>query len=134
MVSCEQGYLCDVCGGDVEAITESDLYLRYIMGEVAPLELPNLRERHIRCNPATAQYIVDPAFEPVCCEGPFAKEQLDPEYVAAQEQLVTRAWRRLQEIPTLGIPIPEYPLPEVLQSWKERQKAPRPSGQEARPG
>jgi hypothetical protein len=129
MVRCEQGYLCEVCGGDVEAITDSDLYLRYIMGEVSPLELPHRRERHIRCNPVTAQYIVAPDFEPVRCEGPFAKEQLDPEYVAAQERLVTRAWRRLQEIPKLGIPITEYPLPEVLQAWAERQKGQAPSGQ-----
>jgi hypothetical protein len=120
MARCDQGYLCDVCGEDVEAIVESDLYLRYIMGEVSPLELPNLRERHIRCNPATAQYIVDPDFAPVRCEGLFAKENLDPEYVAAQEQLVSRAWRRLQQIPRLGIPIPEYPLPEVIAAWHEK--------------
>jgi hypothetical protein len=120
MVACEMGYLCEVCGKDVEAITESDLYLRYVMGDVAPLELPRQRERHIRCNPATAQYIVDPAFTPVVCDGPFAKAGLDPAFVAAHEQLVTRAWRRLQEIPTLGIPIPEYPLPEVLKAWAEQ--------------
>jgi hypothetical protein len=121
MVACEQGYLCDVCGKDVEAITESDLYLRYILGEVSPLELPNMRERHIRCNPATAQYIVDAAFLPVLCEGVFAKANLDPDYAGKQEELVTRAWRRLQEIPRLGIPIPEYPLPEVLRRWKEKK-------------
>jgi hypothetical protein len=120
MVGCEQGYLCDVCGQDVEAITDSDLYLRYVMGEVSPLALPTLRERHIRCNPATAQYIVDAAFEPVPCGGLFAKELLDAAYVAAQEALVTRAWRRLQEIPRLGIPITEYPLPEVLRAWAEQ--------------
>src|SRR5207248_6892708 len=102
MVACEQGYLCDVCGVDVEAITESDLYLRYVMGEVSPLELPRQRERHIRCNSATAQYIVDPAFEPVRCEGIFAKESLDVEFVRENEEKVTRAWRRLQEIPKLG--------------------------------
>lgn len=119
MVACEQGYLCDVCGQDVESITESDLYLRYILGEVHPLALPTLRERHIRCNPATAQYIVDPAFEPVHCEGMFAKENLDPQYVAEQEERVTRAWRRLQEIPRLGIPITEYPLPEVIAAWRQ---------------
>ena len=45
------GYLCDVCGKDVEAIIDSDLYLRYIMGEVGPLHCPKQRERHIRCNP-----------------------------------------------------------------------------------
>src|SRR2546425_11840154 len=86
MVRCEQGYLCDVCGADVEAITESDLYLRYVLGEVSPLALPNQRERHIRCNPATAQYIVDAAFPPVRCEGLFAKKQLDAPFVAEQEE------------------------------------------------
>ena len=119
MARCDQGYLCDVCGQDVEAITESDLYLRYVMGEVNPLELPKQRERHIRCNPATAQYIVDPAFAPIVCEGVFAKTNLDPEYVRQQEELVTRAWRRLQELPSLGLTIPEYPLPEVLDKWRE---------------
>jgi hypothetical protein len=118
MARCEQGYLCDVCGEDVEAITESDLYLRYVMGEVSPLALPTMRERHIRCNPATAQYIVDPAFAPVKCEGVFAKEMLDAQFVAEQEAKVTRAWRRLQQIPTLGIPLTEYPLPEVIAAWR----------------
>lgn len=121
MVPCEQGYLCDVCGVDVEAITESDLYLRYILGEVSPLELPHQRERHIRCNPATAQYIVDPAFPPIHCAGFFAKDNLDPQYVAEQEERVTRAWRRLQEIPSLGIPITEYPPPEVIAAWEQQK-------------
>ena len=122
MVACEQGYLCDVCGSDVEQITDSDLYLRYVLGEVSPLALPTLRERHIRCNPATAQYIVDPVFVPVRCDGVFAKEHLDLAFVAEQEERVTRAWRRLQEIPTLGLPITEYPLPEVLRAWREQAK------------
>jgi hypothetical protein len=117
MAVCDQGYICDVCGADVEAITESDLYLRYVVGEVSPLALPNQRERHIRCNPAVAQYIVDPDFEPVACGGLFAKENLDPAFVKEQEERVTRGWRRLQEIPKLGISIPEYPLPEVLAKW-----------------
>jgi hypothetical protein len=117
MVACERGYLCDVCGEDVEQITDSDLYLRYILGEVSPPALPSQPERHIRCNPALAQFIVDPAFAPVCCRGPFAKEGLDRAYVQAQEELVSRAWRRLQEIPRLGIPLTEYPLPEVIARW-----------------
>jgi hypothetical protein len=120
MVACEQGYLCDVCGKDVEAITDSDLYLRYIMGEVSPLVLPTMRERHIRCNPASAQYIVDPDFVPVHCEGVFSKTALDAFYVAQQEDLVTRAWRRLQEVPRLGIPLTEYPLPEVKSAWMKK--------------
>jgi hypothetical protein len=113
MARCEQGYLCEVCGRDVGEITESDLYLRYVLGEVPPEQLHLARERHIRCNPALAQYIVDPAFPPVRCEGFFAKGSLDAEYVAAEEARVTRGWRRLQELPGLGLPIIEYPLPEV---------------------
>jgi hypothetical protein len=120
MAVCDQGYLCDVCGNDVEAIIQSDLYLRYVLGEVNPLALPSQRERHIRCNPATAQFIVDPAFEPVQCPGLFGKENLDPAFVEEQEKRWTRAWRRLQQIPLLGIAIPEYPLPEVLAQWQAK--------------
>ena len=111
MAKCDEGYRCEVCGRDVEAIPESDLYLRYVLGEVPPEQLHLLPERHICCNPATAQYVVDAAFPPVRCEGVFAKEQMDREFVAAEEARVTRAWRRLQELPRLGIPIIEYPLP-----------------------
>ena len=83
MARCEQGYLCEVCGQEVEEITESDLYLGYVLGEVPAEELPRRRERHIRCNPERAQYIIDPGFEPVVCEGFFAKGSLEPGYVAA---------------------------------------------------
>ncbi|HLJ93904.1 MAG TPA: hypothetical protein VKU02_12015 [Gemmataceae bacterium] len=124
MALCEQGYLCEVCGGDVEGITESDLYLRYVLGEVPPEKLHILRERHIRCNPTLAQFIVDPKFEAVACAGPFAKAGLDPTYVAEQEARVTRAWRRLQEIPSLGLAtIQEYPLPEVIAAWQAEGRA-----------
>jgi hypothetical protein len=110
MAQCETGYLCEVCGRDVEAITESDLYLRYVLGEVPIFVLHQQRERHIRCNPALAQYIVDPGFEPVRCDGPFSKCEMDGEFVAGEERRVTAGWRRLQELPTLGLPIDEYPL------------------------
>ena len=42
-----------------------------------------------------------------------AKELMDAGYVAEEEARVTRGWRRLQELPTSGLPIIEYPLPEV---------------------
>ncbi|HJZ91807.1 MAG TPA: hypothetical protein VKE40_13115 [Gemmataceae bacterium] len=110
MAKCDEGYRCEVCGRDVEAITESDLYLRYVLGEV-PLELIHrLPERHVRCNPALAQYIVDPAFSPETCAGPFSKVGMDAQYVLREEERVTRGWRRLQAIPTLGLTIAEYPL------------------------
>src|SRR6476469_1442156 len=108
-MKCDEGYVCEVCGRDVEAITDSDLYLRYILGEV-PLERLHLQpERHVRCNPAVAQYISDAAFQAVACSGPFDKTLLDPGYVLAEERRVTRGWRRLQAIPTLGLSIAEYP-------------------------
>ncbi|MDB5307430.1 MAG: hypothetical protein JWO38_1632 [Gemmataceae bacterium] len=110
MAKCDEGYRCEVCGLDVPAITDSDLYLRYVLGEV-PLEQLHLsRERHIRCNPALAQYIVDPSFEPAGCDGPFGKAQFDPAFVAEEERRVTHGWRRLQAVPTLGLTIAEYPL------------------------
>ena len=95
------------------------LYLRYVLGEVSAESLNITRERHIRCNPTVAQFIVDPQFEPVRCEGAFCKAQLDPDYVAEEEARVTRGWRRLQELPSLGLPITEYPLPEVLEARRQ---------------
>lgn len=114
MAKCEEGYLCEVCGGDVEAVTDSDLYLRYVIGLVDPETLHTSRERHIRCNPALAQFIVDDDFEQVVVEGAFDKRQLDPDYVRERENLVTRGWRRLRQIAEQQIPaIIDYPLPEV---------------------
>src|SRR5262245_39357738 len=111
MARCEKGYLCEVCGADVEDVTQSDLYLAYVLGEVPAEELHLRKERHVRCNPERAQYVVDPAFAPpVICEGFFDKRTLDAEYVATEEARVTRGWRRLQAIPSLGVPITEYPL------------------------
>jgi hypothetical protein len=110
MAKCDEGYLCEVCGRDVAAIVDSDLYLRYVLGEVPLEQLHQLPERHIRCNPAVAQFIVDESFEPVACDGAFAKANLDPRFVAEEEARVTRGWRRLQAIPTLGLTVPEYPL------------------------
>ena len=110
MAKCELGYLCEVCGDEVEDITQSDLYLRYILGDVEARYLMTAPERHLRCNPTMAQFIVDPGFEPIVVEGPFDKRLLDPSDVAAREARTTRAWRRLHEVRQLGLPISEYPL------------------------
>ena len=56
MAKCEEGYLCDVCGADVAELYDSDLYLRYVTGLVDPEVLHTSKERHIRCNPALAQF------------------------------------------------------------------------------
>ncbi len=114
MAKCEQGYLCEVCGQDVADITDSDLYLRYVIGEIDSRQLMSAPERHVRCNPVQAQFIVDPAFSPpVTVEGPFDKRLFDAGDIARREELVTRGWQRLQEVRQLGLSISEYPLDEV---------------------
>jgi hypothetical protein len=119
MALCEQGYLCDVCGLEVELIDDSDLYLRYVLGEVDPELLHVTRERHIRCNPTLAQFIVTEGFELVVIEGFFAKANLDPEFVAEEEARVTRGYQRLLALPGSGLPLTEYPFPEVRARWQD---------------
>lgn len=114
MAKCDEGYLCEVCNGDVGAITDSDLYLRYVIGSLDPEVLHTTPERHLRCNPSLAQYVVDEKFAAVACEGSFDKRQLDEAFVRKREDLVTRGWRRLRQVKKLGVPITEYPLPEVI--------------------
>ncbi len=123
MAKCDEGYLCDVCGHDVAELTDSDLYLRYVVGLLDPEVLHTTAERHIRCNPALAQYIVADDFPPVVVEGAFDKRTLDPEFVHERESLLTRGWRRLMELRTLDLPIIAYPLPEVLDAIKSRHAA-----------
>ena len=80
------------------------------MGLVKWSELTQRPERHIRCNPVQAQFINHANFPPVIVEGLFSKTELDAEYVQQQEDLITRAWLRLQEVTSLGIPVEQYPL------------------------
>ena len=113
MAGCERGYLCAVCGEEVEQITDSDLYLRYVLGEVEGDFLHRLPERHIRCNPALAQFIVAEGFAPLLIDGAFAKADLDSDFVTVEEERVTRGYLRLRELTTANRPIWDYPLPEV---------------------
>ncbi len=122
MAKCEEGYLCGVCGGDVEEIWDSDLYLRYVIGLLDPETLHTTRERHIRCNPVLGQFIVDADFEPIVVEGEFDKRLLDPNYVREHETLVTRGYRRLREVAHLDLPIIDYPLPEVRARLEEQAR------------
>jgi len=110
MARCDEGYRCDVCGGDVEELLDSDLYLRYVIGMVDPETLHTSPERHIRCNPVLAQFIVDDAFPPVAVTGDFDKRTLDVGFVHQREALVTRGWRRLRELAGTDTPVIDYPL------------------------
>ena len=111
MANCDEGYTCDRCGTYVENVRESELYLRYVLGAVPAEELPREPERHIRCAPEFAQFIVDPAFPPVPCDDPaLDKRGLPADVREASERLFTRAWRRLQEVADSPIAVDEYPL------------------------
>ena len=120
MAKCDEGYLCEVCGKDVAEMTDSDLYLRYVIGMVEPETLHTTAERHIRCNPTLGQFIVDDDFEPVVVDGDFDKRRLDPQFVRQRETLVTRGWRRLRELAGSDVPVIEYPLPEVRAEIERR--------------
>jgi len=119
MALCDQGYLCEVCGKDVAVLSESDLYLRYVIGEIDPEVLHTTPERHLRCNPTTAQFIDHPTFPAVFVEGPFDHRGLDPSFVTARQQIITRGYARLLELEALGgeADVTGYPLPEVIARW-----------------
>lgn len=120
MARCEEGYRCEVCGEDVEHLSESDLYLRYVIGELDPEVLHTTPERHLRCNPTLAQFIEHEAFAPVTVEGPFDCRELDGEYVARRKALVTRGFTRLLELEAIGgdRDVTEYPLPEAVERYR----------------
>ena len=117
MSDCDEGYNCDRCGEYVENIRESELYLRFVLGAVPLEELPREPERHIRCAPEFAQFIVDPDFAAIECEDDeLAKSGLPQEVRLRQERIFTLAWRRLQELAEAGEPVDRYPLsPEEIE-------------------
>lgn len=116
MAMCEQGYLCEVCGEDVENLSQSDLYLRFVIGELDPEVLHTASERHIRCNPVLAQFIEHPEFPRVDVTGPFDCRTLDPAFVRQRQDLVTRGFVRLLELESKpGEPdVTSYPLAEIV--------------------
>lgn len=121
MAKCDEGYLCEVCGEEVTSIVDSDLYLRYVIGELDPEVLHTTPERHLRCNPVVAQFIEDERFEAVRASGPFARESLDPAFVAQRVQLVSKGYRRLQEIAASegDRDVTAYPLEEVIDRYRD---------------
>ena len=121
MAKCDQGYLCEICGEEVENIRSSDLYLRFVTGQITSRELLGSPERHLLCNPVVAQFIVARSFETPVVEGPFNKSELDAAYVAEQEALMTRGWQRLQELAEISetLPVSDYPLPEFRRAGGE---------------
>lgn len=120
MAKCDEGYRCEVCGEDVTSIVDSDLYLRFVIGELDPEVLHTSPERHIRCNPVLAQFIRHKDFEPVNVEGPFDRRELDPAFVTDRETLVSRGYARLRELATTegDRDLTQYPLPEARARYR----------------
>lgn len=121
MAKCDQGYLCEVCGLEVDGLTESGLYLQYVIGWIDPETLHTRRECHIRCSPTLAQFIEDERFSPaVVVEGEFDRRMLDAQFVQERTELVSRGYRRLWELkatrPTP--PVADYPLAEAIERWR----------------
>jgi len=114
MAGCDQGYLCDVCGEEVESIRDSNLYLRFVTGQIEARELLATQERHLRCDPVVAQFIDAPDFGDIVVDRPFSRQDLDPAFASERTTLMTRGWQRLQELAEIAqtLPIAEYPLPE----------------------
>ncbi|MCC9599696.1 hypothetical protein LOC67_03910 [Stieleria sp. JC731] len=119
-MKCDEGYRCEVCGDDVMSIVDSDLYLRFVIGELDPETLHTSAERHLKCNPVLAQFIEHDDFETVIVSGPMSKADLDPDFVAQRTELVTAGFRRLHEIIQWegDRDITEYPLPEVASRYR----------------
>lgn len=121
MAKCEEGYLCEVCGGDVEHLRDSALYLQFVLGWIDPETLHTHRECHLRCAPAIAQFIDHPEFNPpVIVQGEFGRGQLDPQFSTARTELVTRGYARLREVDALRDrpPVIDYILPEAAGRWR----------------
>jgi hypothetical protein len=126
MAVCERGYLCAVCGEDVEEITDSVLYLRYVLGEIAWENLDRSPEKHIRCDPILAQFIVSDCFAPVTVDGVFSKSGLDPEFVKEEETRVTAGFLRLRAVAGSTLPIAEYPLSRTRMEVAQESSAAEP--------
>lgn len=121
MAKCDEGYLCEVCGQEVEGLTNSALYLQYVIGWIDPETLHTRRECHLVCLPTLAQFIEDERFALPCpVEGEFDRRKLDPLFVKQRTQLVTRGYQRLWELQTQrrGLTVVDYPLPEAQQRWR----------------
>lgn len=119
MAKCDEGYLCEVCDQAVEKLSDSGLYLQYVIGWIDPETLHTRRECHLRCLPVLAQFVDHDRFEAVIVDGEFDRRRMDPDFAAQRSELVSRGYRRLLELQKQrrNLTVHEYPLPEVRARW-----------------
>ncbi|QDV27723.1 hypothetical protein [Aureliella helgolandensis] len=121
MAKCDEGYLCEVCGEEVEGLADSALYLQYVIGWIDPETLHTRRECHLRCHPTLAQFIDDSRFTPpVQVEGDFDRRLMDVHFAAERVDLVTRGYQRLCDLGSgrQQTTVVDYPLPEAQARWR----------------
>jgi hypothetical protein len=125
MAKCDEGYRCEVCGEDVTSIVDSDLYLRYVIGELDPEVLHTSAERHIRCNPVLAQFIRHDDFEAVIVLGEWSLTGLDPGNVHRRTALVSRGYARLLEITASegDRDVTAYPLAKAIEKYTGKDRS-----------
>lgn len=121
MAKCDEGYLCEVCGEAVESLSESALYLQYVIGWVDPETLHTLPECHLTCQPKLAQFVEHEEFPEVRVEGDFDRRFLDADFVAQRVDLISRGYQRLREVQRRrkGLSVSDYPLPEAIAKWRD---------------
>ncbi len=112
MAKCDQGYLCQVCGGEVSRLIDSSLYLQFVIGWIPADQLQQHPDIHLKCNPNLSQFIDAPEFfEPMIAEGPFDRRQLDTSFVSQRTALITQGYLRLRHLQRdRSLPIEKYPL------------------------
>jgi hypothetical protein len=115
MAKCDEGYLCEVCGEPVEKLSDSALYLQFVIGWIDSGLLQSRRECHLRCLPTLAQFVEHPDFESVQIEGDFDLRLLDPVLAKQRQDLVSAGYQRLRilERKRKGLSIEDYPLAEA---------------------
>ena len=121
MAKCDEGYLCEVCGEEVELLTDSALYLQYVIGWIDPETLHTRRESHLRCQPTLAQFIDDPRFQPpIVVENEFDRRILDSAFAAERCELITLGYQRLWQLQSerRDLTVVDYPLPGVREKWQ----------------
>ncbi|MFK7735264.1 MAG: hypothetical protein AB8B50_04500 [Pirellulaceae bacterium] len=115
MAKCDEGYLCEVCGEPVEKLSDSALYLQFVIGWIDSGLLQSRRECHLRCVPTLAQFVEHPEFEPVQIDGDFDRRRLDPVLAKQRQELVSGGYERLRTLQRKrkGLSIEDYPLAEA---------------------
>ncbi len=121
MAKCDEGYLCEICGEAVESLTDSALYLQYVVGWIDPETLHTRPDSHLLCLPSLAQFVEHESFPVVRVEGDFDRRKLDEDFVAERVALLSRGYRRLSQIQSKrkGLAVMDYPLPEAIAKWQD---------------